>query len=83
MSKQDCMDSLMGWLPYCFLISFELAIFRNAIRLVEKYQLQMFDAIIVSSALEADCSILYSEDMQHNLLVENNLKIVNPFYNPA
>jgi hypothetical protein len=33
----------------------------------------------ISHALETGCSILYSEDMQHGLLVERQLKIVNPF----
>lgn len=79
MTKQDTLDSLMGWLPFCNLAIFELAIFSSAIRLIGKYQFQMFDAIIIASALEAGCSILYSEDMQHNLLIEKQLRIINPF----
>jgi len=47
--------------------------------LVGKYNLQIFDGIIVAAALEADCSILYSEDMQDGQIIENMLKIVNPF----
>ena len=35
--------------------------------------------IIVASALENGCSILYSEDMQHELNIENQLTIKNPF----
>jgi len=30
-------------------------------------------------SIEAGCEILYSEDMQHNLLIEQKLRIVNPF----
>ncbi|BAY67477.1 hypothetical protein NIES23_02510 [Trichormus variabilis NIES-23] len=33
----------------------------------------------VSTALLSECSIIYSEDMQHNQLIENKLKIINPF----
>ena len=47
--------------------------------LIDKYDFQIFDSIIVASALEANCEILYSEDMQHNLTVNNQLKIINPF----
>jgi len=47
--------------------------------LVRKYNFQIFDALIVCSALDANCSILYSEDMQHNMKIENKLSIVNPF----
>ncbi len=81
MTKQDSLDSLMGWLPFCNLAVFEIAIFNAAIRLIEKYQFQMFDGIVVASALGSGCSILYSEDMQHGLSVEKKLKIINPFIN--
>lgn len=53
----------------------------EAIYLTGRYDFQLFDAIIVSGALEAECSVLYSEDMQHNLLVEDRLTIINPFLN--
>jgi predicted nucleic acid-binding protein len=47
--------------------------------LVVKYDFQIFDGIIVAAALEANCDILYSEDMQNGQIIENSLKIVNPF----
>ena len=47
--------------------------------LKKKYLLSYFDSMIVAVALAASCNILYSEDMQHNLVVDNCLKIVNPF----
>ena len=39
----------------------------------------MKDEIFIDSNLENNCSILYSEDMQHSQVIENNLKIINPF----
>ena len=50
----------------------------NAAALIQKYDFQIFDSIIVASALEASCTILYSEDMQHGLVI-NNMTIINPF----
>ena len=50
----------------------------NAAALIQKYDFQIFDSIIVASALEASCTILYSEDMQHGLVIDG-LKIINPF----
>jgi predicted nucleic acid-binding protein len=41
--------------------------------IVEKNKLQIFDAIIVASALESNCEILYSEDLQHQQIFENKL----------
>jgi predicted nucleic acid-binding protein len=47
--------------------------------LMLRYDFQLFDSIVVASALEAGCEILYSEDFQHNQLIENRLRIINPF----
>lgn len=47
--------------------------------IIEKYDLQLFDAIIVSAALQAGCTILYSEDMHHGLVINDTLTITNPF----
>ena len=47
--------------------------------LVEKYQLSVYDAMIVSAALIAGCTTLWSEDMHDGLLVEDQLRVVNPF----
>jgi predicted nucleic acid-binding protein len=47
--------------------------------LAERYGFSIYDAMIVASALVAGCTTLWSEDMQNGLLVENKLRIVNPF----
>lgn len=43
------------------------------------YSLSYWDSLIVASALNNECAILYSEDMQDGLEVHNKLKIINPF----
>jgi predicted nucleic acid-binding protein len=48
---------------------------------IQRYNFQIFDSIIVASSFQAGCDILYSEDMQHNMIVEKQLKIINPFFN--
>jgi predicted nucleic acid-binding protein len=82
MSKHDAIGALMRWLPLCGLAPFSIAIYDRAEKLMNKYQFQLFDAIIVASALESGCGELYSEDMQHDLLVDNTLRIINPFIMP-
>ena len=47
--------------------------------LAEKYQLSVYDAMIVSAALLAGCTTLWTEDMHDGLLVEDRLRVVNPF----
>ena len=55
--------------------------YNSAFDLRNKYSFSFWDSLIVASALENDCHILYSEDMQHNQVIEDKLKIINPFKN--
>ncbi|MDR1228345.1 MAG: PIN domain-containing protein [Azoarcus sp.] len=48
-------------------------------RIADRYKLQFYDSLIAASALRAGCDTLYSEDMQHGLLLEGQLRIVDPF----
>ena len=47
--------------------------------LAERYGFSIYDAMIAAAALIAGCTTLWSEDMQDGLLVEGQLRIVNPF----
>ena len=44
-----------------------------------KYGFSYWDSLILASALEASCPVLYSEDMQHKQIIENSLTVINPF----
>jgi predicted nucleic acid-binding protein len=46
--------------------------------LAEEHRLSFYDALIVVSAIEAGCNVLYSEDMQHGRTI-GGLAIANPF----
>jgi predicted nucleic acid-binding protein len=50
--------------------------------LAERYGLSTYDAMIAASALEAGCTILWSEDMQSGSVLSRLLRIVNPFLEP-
>lgn len=47
--------------------------------LAERYRFSVYDAMIVAAALIAGCRILHTEDMHDGLLVEGELRLVNPF----
>ena len=51
----------------------------QASALRESYALSFWDSLIVSSALQTQVPILYSEDMQHQLVINQQLQIINPF----
>jgi predicted nucleic acid-binding protein len=44
-----------------------------------KYKYSYYDSLIIAAALENDCSVLYSEDMSHEQIIEKKIKILNPF----
>ncbi len=50
-----------------------------AMDLAEKYRYTYFDSLILASALEANCESLYSEDLQHGQVIDQRLRIINPF----
>lgn len=47
--------------------------------ITEKFQFSVYDAVIVAAALIAGCTTLWCEDMHDGLLVEEQLRIINPF----
>ena len=51
----------------------------KAIEISVKYKYSYWDSLIIASALQNGCSSLYSEDMQDGQVIENKLKIINPF----
>ena len=54
---------------------------KRASQLRQNHKFSYWDSIIIASALEAKSSVLYSEDMQHHLVIEKSLTIINPFIN--
>ena len=67
-----------------FMAAFNFVLIKkNTIRLsfdiIKKYKFSTWDSLIIASALENDCNILYTEDMQHDQIIEDQLRIINPF----
>jgi len=51
----------------------------TGLALAQRYGLSTYDAMIAASALLADAEILWSEDMQHGMVLDGRLRVVNPF----
>ncbi|HEV8015447.1 MAG TPA: PIN domain-containing protein [Stellaceae bacterium] len=47
--------------------------------LAERHALSIYDAMIAAAALSAGCDRLWSEDMQHEQMLEGRLRVVDPF----
>lgn len=54
----------------------------KASEIAERYGFSFYDSVIVASALLAECKILYSEDLQHQQVIEKRLTVINPFVKP-
>ena len=77
--KENLLVLCIQTLENCILTSVDVSTLKLAKHIIHRYDLQIFDSIIVASAIESGCKILYSEDMQHNLNIDKQLKIINPF----
>ena len=56
-----------------------IEIHETGLALAERYGLSTWDAMIAASALHADCDTLRCEDMQDGLVLDGQLRILNPF----
>lgn len=54
-------------------------IITKALHLHKAYRYSFYDSLILSAALLSGCEILFSEDMQHEQIIEG-LTIINPFF---
>jgi predicted nucleic acid-binding protein len=51
----------------------------KAVEIAERYRFSFYDSVIIASALLSGCKTLYSEDLQHKQVIENQLTVINPF----
>lgn len=51
----------------------------HALDIMGRYKFSLYDSVIVASALRANCGILFTEDLQHGQLIEQQIKVINPF----
>jgi predicted nucleic acid-binding protein len=54
-------------------------VIRQACAIAERYRYAYYDSAVLASALSCGCTLLFSEDMQHGQIIEERLRIVNPF----
>jgi len=62
----------------CTVEPLTIATHELALDLAERFDLPFYDALIVAAATAANCTVLYSEDMQDGQRIEG-LTIRNPF----
>jgi predicted nucleic acid-binding protein len=63
-------------------IATEPALLEKALSIQMQFRFTFYDSLIIAASLEAGCTTLFSEDMQHGQVVES-LQIANPFLTTA
>jgi predicted nucleic acid-binding protein len=76
------LEKVIEFMKQNFVISdLNIAILDQTVKIAAKYGFSFWDSMMVASALNNHCSVLYSEDLQHNQIIEDRLQIINPFQN--
>ena len=83
--KKSCADEaaiksyVLAWYQNCEVVTSNVEQFLLASQLRQDGGFSYWDSLIVAAALDAGCTTLYSEDMQHGRVLLGQLTIVNPF----
>lgn len=76
--KNDCCKYMTNVLePLCEVFS-SMELYKDALEIKEGWQYSFYDSLILSAALQVNCNMLYTEDLQHEQRIRN-LLIINPF----
>jgi predicted nucleic acid-binding protein len=51
----------------------------QACKIAANYHFSFYDSLIISAALDCNCSVLCSEDLNDNQIIDGKLTIINPF----
>jgi len=50
----------------------------RALKMAERFDVSFYDALVIATAVESNCAVLYTEDLQHGQRIEG-MQIRNPF----
>jgi predicted nucleic acid-binding protein len=51
----------------------------RGLAVLERYRFSLYDSMLVAAALIAGAKIIFSEDLQHGQVIDNQLRVTNPF----
>jgi len=61
-------------------VDLSLSMVEHCLVLKKVYGYSYWDSLILASSIASNCDVVYSEDMQHNQVIEDKLTIINPFF---
>jgi len=79
-SWEEIRDALAAIRVACpTILPIDIGTHADALRIAERHGYAFFDALIIASALQAESDTLWSEDMQDGMVIDERLRIANPF----
>jgi predicted nucleic acid-binding protein len=78
MAEEALVEIVTSFYSRCRVVSPSQETHLDASRLRATYRFSYWDSLIVAAALESGCSVLYSEDLQDDQIVDGKLTIKNP-----
>ena len=78
-SKEEAKDIIVEITTAFPVIEIDTANVLKALDINNKTGYSYWDSLVFATALLNDCRFLYSEDMQHNQIIENKTRVINPF----
>ncbi|HEX9965831.1 MAG TPA: PIN domain-containing protein [Allosphingosinicella sp.] len=78
-SWQQIQESLLSLRTLLNVVPLTLDTHELGLFVAERYQLRIYDALLLAAALRAGCTAFWSEDLHEGLVVERQLTIRNPF----
>ena len=78
-AKEEAKDIIVEITNAFSIIEIDTANVLKALDINNKTGYSYWDSLVFATALLNDCRFLYSEDMQHNQIIENKTRVINPF----
>ncbi|MCP4459656.1 MAG: PIN domain-containing protein [Cytophagales bacterium] len=78
LTTEDCRTYVEKIMVPLWEVSASPALIIEALEIKERWKYSFYDSMIISAAIMANCSILYSEDLHSSQQIQS-LEIVNPF----
>jgi predicted nucleic acid-binding protein len=78
LSNKDCRIYLTSVLePLCEIYA-SIELFHMGMEISDRWKISFYDSLIIAGSIQANCKILYSEDLQHDQKIQD-IRIVNPY----
>jgi predicted nucleic acid-binding protein len=78
-TNEDILELVKEFEEQCEIVNLTTVEIKMACQLRQNYSFSYWDSLMIATALKSQARVLYSEDMQHGLLIDDRLTVSNPF----